>query len=210
MKGRHSKFELHFKNVQLDASESTLASANIRDNSVIHIDVPEARSADAIPPQAGVADLEELSLVKVYTQSSQMAFSYWIPRRTTNTFASVIFKYWRRRFKNDSWQYISDLIPWTGMNDQGDGHLSGHFHDHWEKLSGFLNRRDCTGQLKNEKLCESGSSESEDDIYDDEDLEQGISPLVLKIWLGGKPASKNKSGKNLSRVSRTFLGCDKC
>jgi hypothetical protein len=42
------------------------------------------------------------------------------------------------------------------------------------------------------------------------DMEQGPSPLVLKIWLGGKPASKNKSGKNLSRVSRTFSGCDKC
>lgn len=207
MKGRHAKFGLHFKNTLLESSQSTLASANIRNNNIIHVDVPEARSTDASPPAAANADLEELCLIKVYRQRNQMVFSYWIPRRTTNTFASVIFKYWRHLFGTDYQQYIHDLFPWTGMADQGDGHLSGTPHDHWDKLSGFLNRRHATGQLKNEKLCGSDSPDTSDvdDIYGVED--QGVaSPLVLKISLGGQPKSTNKSGKNLSRVSEKSEG----
>lgn len=213
MKGRHTKFELHFKNALLEPSESTLASASIRNNNVIHIDVPETRSADAVPPDVVDADLEELCLVKAYRQRDQMAFSYWVLRRTTNTFASVIFKYWRHLFKTHSSQYIHDLVPWTGMADQGDGHLSGTPHDHWDRLSGFLNRRHATGQLKNEKLCGSDSSdisdEDDDDIYGMEDRPVA-SPLVLKIWLGGTPKNTNKSGKNLSRVSGFVQGSGRC
>jgi hypothetical protein len=212
MKGRHNIFELHFKNTLLEPSDSKLASTNIRDNSIIHIDVPETRSAEAaVPPVAADADLEELCLIKVYSrQHDKVVFSYWIPRRTTNTFASVVFKQWRHLFKNDSQQYIYDLMPWTGMTDEGDGHLSGMYHDHWEKLSGFLNAHYATGSLKDEKLCASGFFDFEDDIYGDAEMEQGPSPLVLKLWLGGKPASKNKSGKNLSRVSETYPGYNRC
>jgi hypothetical protein len=173
---------------------------------MIHIDVPETRSLDAPPLEAADADLEELCLIKAYRQHDHMVFSYWIPRRTTNTFASVIFKYWRHVFKTDSRQYIYDLVPWTGMSDQGDSHLSGTPHEHWDKLSGFLNLRHATGQLKNENLCGSDSPDTsdDDDLYGTED-QRVASPLVLKIWLGGKPKNTNKSGKNLSRVSRVLF-----
>jgi len=204
MKGRHTKFELHFKSTLLEPSESTLASTNIRNNNVIHIDVPETRSPDAPQLAAVDVDLEELCLIKTYRQHNQMLFSYWIPRRTTNTFASVIFRYWRHLFKTDSRQYIYDLVPWTGMTDQGDSHLSGSPHEHWDRLSGFLNRRHATGQLKNEKLCGSESSDTSDDedVYSMEN-QLATAPLVLKIYLGGKSKSENRSGKNLSRVSKT-------
>jgi hypothetical protein len=51
MKGRHSKFELHFKNELIASSESTLASLNVHNNDIVHIDVPETRSADVSQPQ---------------------------------------------------------------------------------------------------------------------------------------------------------------
>ncbi|KAE9366198.1 hypothetical protein N431DRAFT_549163 [Stipitochalara longipes BDJ] len=201
MKGRHSKFELHFKNALLESSGITLASANIRDNSVIHIDIPETRSADASQPEAADADLEELCLIKVYKYRDQMAFSYWAPRRTNVTFASTIFKYWRYLFKTDPRQYISDLVPWTGMTDQGDGRMCGNPHEHWERLSEYLNRHHATGQLKNESLCGSDSTDSSDDedLYGMED-QHAVTPLVLKIFLAGPPKSTNKSGRNLSRL----------
>jgi hypothetical protein len=206
MKGRHAQFELHFKNAMLEPTESTLASANIRNNSVIHIDVPETRSPNAAPSDAVDADLEELCLIKVYKNYDQVAFTYWIPRRTTNTFASVVFKYWRHLFKGDSRQYIYDLTPWTGMYSEGDGHTRGSCHDHWDKLSGYLNLHHAKGKLKNEKLCDADPlGTPEDDTDEDVEMEdqQVATPLVLKIFLGGKPATLNKSGKNLSRVSRT-------
>jgi hypothetical protein len=204
MKGRHAQFELHLKSALLEPSESTLTSANIRHNSVIHIDVPETRSPDTAPPEGADADLEELCLIKVYRNYDQMAFSYWIPRKTTSTFVSVIFKYWRHLFRSDSRQYIYELTPWTGMYNEGDGHTRGSCHDHWDKLSGFLSLHHAKGKLKNEKLCDADPlGTSEDDA--DEDVEMGhqqvATPLVLKIFLGGKPATKNKSGKNLTRAS---------
>jgi hypothetical protein len=142
---------------------------------------------------------------KVYRRRDQMAFSYWIPRRTNVTFASTIFKYWRHLFKTDPQQYISDLVPWTGMTDQGDGQLCGNPNEHWNRLSEFLNRYHATGQLKNESLCSSDSADSsdEEDLYEMEDR-QVATPLVLKIWLSGPPKSSNKSGRNLSRVSSAF------
>jgi hypothetical protein len=203
MKGRHAKFELNFKSALLEPSESTLASASIRHNSVIHIDVPEARTAEVAPPDAADADLEELCLIKVYRNYDQMAFSYWIPRRTSNTFASVVFKYWRYLFKSGSSQPNHDLMAWTGMTDQGDSHVCGRVHDHWDRLSTFLDPFHAKGKLKNEKLCDPESPELEYDSDEDVEMEdhQIASPLVLKVFLGGKPSVKNKSGKNLSRVS---------
>jgi hypothetical protein len=203
LKGRHTQFELHFKSALLEPSESSLESATIRHNSIIHIDVPDTRSAKPVA-EAINAELEELCLIKVYRNYDQMLFSYWVPRRTTNTFASVIFKYWRRLFKSDSRQYISDLLPWTNMTDQGDGHRCGTCQDHWNKLSEFLNARFSTGKLKNEKMYDVESPElSEDSSDEDVEMEdqQIAAPLVLKVLMGGKPSSKNKSGKNLSRVS---------
>jgi len=203
MKGRHSKFELHVRNALLEPSESTLASVKIRDNDMIHIDVPETRSADAsLPEAADAVDLEELCLIKVYRHGDQMAFSYWVPRRTNVSFASTIFKYWRHVFKSNPQQYISNIVPWTGMTDQGDGHISGNSHQHWDRVAEYLNREHATGQLKNETLCGTDTADSSDDedIYGIEER-RVATPLVLKIWLGGPPRSTNKSGKNLSRVS---------
>ena len=202
MKGRHSKFELHFKNALLEPSETALASAGNRDNNILHIDVPETRSADTSQPEAANPDdLEELCLIKVYRYRDQMAFSYWVPRRTNVSFASTIFKYWRHLFKSNPQQYISDLVPWTGIIDHGDGQMRGNPQEHWARLSGFLNRYHATGQLKNETLCGSDAIESSDDedLYGIEDR-RVATPLVLKIWLTGPPMSTNKSGKNLSRV----------
>jgi hypothetical protein len=207
MKGRHTQFELHFKSALLEPSESSLDSANIRHNSVIHIDVPETRSAKPVAETVD-AEFEELSLIKVYKHYDQMLFSYWIPRRTTNTFASVVFKYWRHLFKSDSRQYISDLIPWTNITDQGDGHRRGTCQDHWNKLSEFLNPRYATGKLKNEKMHDVEALElPEDDSDEDVEMEdQQVAPLlVLKVLMGGKPSRSNKSGKNLSRVSEKIL-----
>ena len=91
------------------------------------------------------------------------------------------------------------------MTDNGDGHLSGFRHDHWEQLSTLLNRSYATGSLKAEKLFDSDSDSMGDwDPDYDEDSEMqdqdSVPPLVLKLWIGGKSKSDGKKQRNLSRL----------
>lgn len=203
---------MYFKNDLLEPSETSLESMNIRNNSIIHIDVPDTRSKTEVP-EALDAEFEKLCLIKVYhRREDEMLFSYWVPRRTTNTFASVFFKYWRYLFDHNPHQRISEIVPWTGTKDKGDGHLSGDRHDYWDKLSDFLNASDASGMLEEEGLfdCSDPPEALGDEINEDIYGEYGdvataglevVRPLVLKVRMGRKRKTKRKNGKNLSRVS---------
>ena len=181
---------------------------NICNNSIIHVDIPETRTkADA--PEAADDEFEELCLIKVYRSNDEMLFSYWTPRRTANTFASIFFKYWRNVFKYNVFKYnpnhiIGDIVPWTGLRDDGDGHSTGRCHEHWDKSSDFLSAFHATGKLGKEKMTsslekpDSVAEDSDDDLYSDDEM---VQPLVLKVKLGGKPKNTRKLANNLSRVT---------
>ncbi|KAG4437405.1 hypothetical protein IFR05_007130 [Cadophora sp. M221] len=202
MKGRHPKFQMHCKNVFLAPSNSNLSSANISNNSIININAPNESSSTN---SSSTDEFEELCLIKIYQSVGQMLFSYWVPKKTNNTFASVIFKYWRWRANNagNLW-YSNKTVAWTGLASQGDHHLSGNPQENWTRLSQFLNSQDATGKLSEEKIFGTDASETTQDNDGnsnadvDMDGQRLPTPLVLKLWMGGQRAEK--SGKNLSRL----------
>ncbi|KAH7330116.1 hypothetical protein BKA65DRAFT_51346 [Rhexocercosporidium sp. MPI-PUGE-AT-0058] len=202
LKGRHPKFQMHCKNVFLAPSNSNLSSANILNNSIIHINAPEESSSANL---SSTDEFEELCLIKIYQSVGQMLFSYWIPKKTTNTFASVIFKYWRFQAKNiGTLWYASKIVAWTGLSSSGDNHLSGNPQDNWNHLSQYLNSQHATGKLCEERIFGTDGPETTEDKDEDgnADLEMGDqrlpTPLVLKLWMGGQRSEKK--GKNLSRL----------
>jgi hypothetical protein len=205
MKGRHAQFKLHSKNVFLVPSESPVSSTNVRSDSIIHINVQETPPATPSTNQGtqepANTDFEELCLIKVYERYDHVLFSYWTPKSTANTLASVIFRYWRHLFKNSAWKMSGDAVVWTGLYDEGDHHIVGHSQDHWQQLSRFLDSVHATGQLKDEKVYDKESPDTSKDTTNEDIEMNGPSPLVLKILVSTKPKKpKKKSGKNLSRV----------
>lgn len=208
MKGRHAKFELYSKNVFLVPSETPVSSTNVRNDSIIHINVQEAPSVtstnrDTQEPEN--TDFEELCLIKVYERYDHVLFSYWTPKSTTKTLASIVFRYWRHLFKSSAWIIPRDAVVWTGLHDEGDRHIIGHSQDHWQQLSKFLDPVHATGKLKDEEAYDKESPDASEDTGE-EDLEiKKPSPLVLKILVSTKPKKpKKRSGKNLSRVRHCF------
>jgi hypothetical protein len=73
---------------------------------VIHINVQESTLASSSANSSGLGkenatQFEELCLIKIYEGTGQVHFSYWTPKNTTKTLASVVFRYWRHFLKND-------------------------------------------------------------------------------------------------------------
>ncbi|KAH7403530.1 hypothetical protein BKA64DRAFT_669265 [Cadophora sp. MPI-SDFR-AT-0126] len=205
MKGRHTNFQMHCKNVFLSPAEQSLSVANISDNSIIHINVPD-ESSGTNSSGSGDGKFEELCLIKVFHKTDKVLFSYWVSKNTANTFASVVFKYWRFQASKDNWYYTSNLLPWTGMTQEGDRHLRGHPQDPWTRLSQFLNPHSATGKLSYEPVFEKDTadidriSDESGDEYGDAamDSQSSPSPLVLKVYMSLK--KPEKSGKNLTRL----------
>ena len=209
MKGRHVKFELHSKNTFLEPSEDlSVASTNVRNESVVHITVQDSPSATNSAIAGAGADsngeFEELSLVKIYHGYSNMVTSYWAPITTTKTLASVIFRYWTEMFKRGC-PVPQEFVLWTNLVDEGDSRFVGHTQDHWEPLSKFLNPWNATGKLREELAYDKKNRAANDDSDDDdsgneemgEDVDQA-QPLVLKINLGYGPSKPNT--RTLSRL----------
>ncbi|PVH87391.1 hypothetical protein DL98DRAFT_448903 [Cadophora sp. DSE1049] len=207
MKGRHPKFQMHCKNVFLAPADTSLLTANILNNSIIHINVPEEPSAMK-PSGSGAGKFEELCLIKVFHKTDKVLFSYWVPKNTANTFASVVFKYWRFQASKDNWYYTSNLLAWTGMTQEGDRHLRGHPQDPWDRLSQYLNPHSATGKLSYETVFDNDPSDidrnSDEEKDEDEDGDVDMdgltppSPLVLKVYMSLK--KPERSGKNLTRL----------
>jgi len=217
MKGRHPKFELNSNNASLSPSGNPLSSTNIQNNSIIHIVIQHSSSQGtavglAVPGSENTG-LEELCLIKVYRDLDVMLFSYWVPKITTTTFASVLFKYWRYYFEMYPHASLKNFIVWTGMKKAGDGHRTGQVPHHWTQLSEYLTPDHAHGKLKRESGFDMSDSSDISDEDSDEDSHENAhiedsndedvnraAPLVLKIHIGGEPMKK-LSGKDLSRVS---------
>ena len=105
-KGRNARFELHCKTVFLAPSESPVSATNVRNGEIIHINVEDPTQASSSANSSGLGkenatQFEELCLIKVYESTGHVYFSYWTPKNTTKTLASVVFRYWRHLLKNN-------------------------------------------------------------------------------------------------------------
>jgi hypothetical protein len=170
---------------------------------------------------AARAEFEELSLIKVFDdwKPASTAVNYWVPKNTTNTFASIIFRYWRclEERHHGFLKVEDDVQVWTDIKYRGDGTISGTPQDEWESISTLLTSWRATGKLEHEdpypKYEEDNSEEddseessgSEDCPEEKEPLP--FRPLVLKVMMirrssqAKREAKKAKKPKTLSRVS---------
>jgi hypothetical protein len=133
------------------------------------------------------------AMVKVY-QDSDMLFSFWVKRGIPQTFASIIWKYWRHQWDRESWRgvhdNIGDPVVWTDIRSDGDGMRLGWPKKHTESLTPRLSRPYCHGKLGEELLC------SEDRVW----TENEDRPLVLKVDIHSRSPKVSPNDSKLSRL----------
>jgi hypothetical protein len=215
MKGRHRRFNLILRGEAMKPGEII----RLPSDPVIDISVTETTTTQT--------EFEEIALIKVFNdwRPSRTAVNYWVPRNTTNTFASINFRHWRYLAEtfNGFAMATHDVEVWTDLNYRGDGVINGHRQYEWESLSKCMSPMRATGKLEKEepyseeKDDSSGeSSESPESEGDSGRLEPvSFRPLVLKVlaspWRGDeskraekKAERKAKGMANLTRVSFRF------
>ena len=198
MKGRCPRFDLIYLGERMKP-ESSIA---LQWDPTIDISVSETTAARA--------GFEELSLIKVFKswKPTRTAMNYWVPKNTTNTVASIIFRYWRyleeRPYSYSDVEY--DAQVWTDISYRGDGSITGTPQDEWESISTFLTPWRATGKLENEDPYP--NEEGDEDEDEDEELEgTGDHPLVFKVLMIGRSsqsawaAMRAKKLGSLTRVS---------
>lgn len=194
MKGRHNTFQLLCRGVLLQPSSTTLASWGILGGSSIAIVV--ADGVNTIPDGSS-----PLCLIKVYTGTSRMDFSYWVPKDTSNTFMSIMMKYWRFKWTEQPWLDYAKSETWTDLESNGDGHYIGYPRADTTLLRDFLTSYHAFGTLEAETLFKSQSTDSFDSEawHSDEDAEESGKPLVLKVQVS-KVSTREKNDRRLSRL----------
>ena len=78
--------------------EAVVSSRNIHDGDRINIRIAEDDPTGVTPANASRSN--DQVLVKVYTNKDAMIFGYWVKRETSQTMTSVLWKYWRYKFRN--------------------------------------------------------------------------------------------------------------
>lgn len=184
-KGRYPSFVLHHRNALLLPSQE--------------VAMPYIHSTDAVvvmPIEAGTASStsgghEDLCLVKVYRGYEHAVLSYWEPKATTKTMASVVFRLYRHAFRENPWSAVGDPFTiWTNITYTGDNHYHGHTQHHWELLSHFFNREYAIGRLLNEAVYDGKDDEGDHGSTNPTDS-RGPQPLVLRLMLGSTPGKVN-------------------
>lgn len=137
MKGRYSQFQLLHGTRVLRPSEATIFSQRIRDSAKIRIQVQEDEQGEALQSPAQT-QMDELCLIKVYESPSELLFSYWVPKSTERSLASIIFKYWRYSLDTNAYNRPTAMTIWTNMTSGGDGHLRGTPQNSAKKAKIFL------------------------------------------------------------------------
>ena len=117
-----------------------------------------------------------------------MLFGYWVKKDTTQTMASVIWKFWRHQFRNSIYVFPTEKQVWTDLSHSGDGLLTGQPQLTTDKLANFLNNRHCFGHLGAEK------------VYREDEVSRASygQPLVLKV----KIEPPHRPYRQLNRLTR--------
>ncbi|KAI4677039.1 hypothetical protein J4E81_010999 [Alternaria sp. BMP 2799] len=196
-KGRYTSYELQHRNARVQATQEPITDM-----------INTAHEVFITPLEPTVSnkssDIQELCLVKVYHHSDykNSVVSYWLPKQTTNSIASTVFKYYRQRFMNRSSCPVGPpFFFWTNLQNTGDGHHTGSTEDHWEPISQFFNNDSCTGRLEEEEMIDDFLNDDNSDDTGHEDTARGNHPLVFKIGLGRQPGNRKSRYRNtLSRL----------
>ncbi|KEQ76394.1 hypothetical protein M436DRAFT_38338 [Aureobasidium namibiae CBS 147.97] len=194
MKGRHNAFQLLCQGVLLQPTANTIASSGISGGSFIAIVV--ADDANTVPNET-----VPLCLIKVYSNYSHMAFAYWVPRDTDNTFMSVVTKYWRFQWTSQPWLSYTKQEVWAGLASNGDNHYLGTLPTSAELLRDYLTAYHAFGSLHAEPVYRNQSTGLSDSHGSDseEDDEEDSKPLVLKLHIS-QVSTRKKSERRLSRL----------
>jgi ubiquitin-protein ligase len=189
LKARYNMFQLvqSVGNRAIVPSPLTIGSHGLQDEEVITIRIAEDNDTSNRIHHHGVTP-GDLALVKVYGPDGNLVVSYWVNRYSSQSTASVQWKYWRALFEGSqpTPSTSQPLELWTDMQSSGDGLSVGHPHsDSTERLNLYLNRSHCFGHL------------GQEDVYSDP---QGSreQKLVLKVQLVSPHDKLNE--KVLSRL----------
>ncbi|KAF1833256.1 hypothetical protein BDW02DRAFT_599244 [Decorospora gaudefroyi] len=149
-------------------------------------------------------NIEELCLVKVYEDlADDPIVSYWLPKNTTKTLTSVVFRYYHQRFTTQLVTPVEDpFVFWIRLRDIGDSKIFGRCVDkHWDPISGYFNAVDSTGNLSMES-CVAMLADDDEVPDDDIDLSGATSnhPCVLKLSLDTQEESVRLPETTLSRL----------
>lgn len=139
LKARHNMFQLVHSvgNRAIVPSSLTIGSHGLQNEEVIIIRIAEdADTGDRLPHQGSAPG--DLVFVKVYSSDNDLAVSYWVNRCSSQSTASVQWKYWRALSERShlSTSTIKPLEFWIDMTSSGDGLSVGYPHpDSTERLS---------------------------------------------------------------------------
>ena len=151
MRGKHAHFELRHKNDLLVQSEKTIDSESLALVPKLTIlGSPSAVSSSSEGTQVGTANSADNALIKIYRRRNHL-FSYWVPRRNSLTFTSLIFRHWRYLAERGK-SLEHDVDIWTEMRYSGDGGCQGQFNDHWIAMMPALQPLYGLGILSDEEL----------------------------------------------------------
>ena len=185
MKGHHFRFVLRHNGNDLRACRDSIQERGLTDKSTVYIDLPESHKSSVLDrnKKAGTkVESEDLALVKVYQgKDSDYLFSFWIPRNTKQSLASLIFRFWRfdAEYQFQSEDY--DVEIWTNCQYIGDRIISGQTHEHWENLGSLLTPEYATGNLEDEEFLDKEFTHNNDNNVGLNLADEKI--LVLKIAL---------------------------
>lgn len=162
-RGLKAKFEafqlsVHRFGMLSPNTDNTASSMGLMDSDHITIRIPEdtdplriASRGSARPVQGAIP---EMCLVKVFgcTDDEKEIFAFWVPRNTTNSLASVIWKFWRHRLVNKRRLGPGPVKLQTNLEKMGDGWFRSTRCKSTERLAAYLTLGQCTGHLEPESI----------------------------------------------------------
>lgn len=162
-RGLHAKFEAFQLSVlgmgTLSTSmDITVSSIGLNDSDHITVRIPEDSDTLRVGAGGSYNETSEMCLVKVFRSNREQLFGFWVPRDTTDSLATLIWKYWRHRLRTEHRTEPRMQEIRTNMAENGDGWVKYELRDATEKLAEYLTQGHCTGQLDPENAATGSTS----------------------------------------------------
>lgn len=163
LKAKFEAFELFVRGTgKLSANANNVSSMKLKDSDHISIRIPEdadtLRGASQNASRMAKDEVPEMCLVKVFDSTIELeTFGFWVPRDTTDTLTSVIWKYWR--YQSGRGRDIElGLTIMMNVKEKGDGWFSSHYPENTKRLAAFFTPAECTGKLERETVFNGSTS----------------------------------------------------
>ncbi|KAM3414997.1 hypothetical protein BST61_g10134 [Cercospora zeina] len=175
LKARFPVFQLALHDsTPLGPSSASMKSQKIKNGDQIVIRIADEISAGGGESASSTSGRQAQShvLIKVF-RHDRMQFSFWVPRSTSTTMQSIIWKHWR---------YHS-----------GDGMRTGYPRSQTDRLSRSFDRDTCNGKLEDEPLCDEAVARDPQEGGD-------AKPLVMKVDIQDRRNLGSRQRATLSRL----------